>query len=137
MEIFGRKLSSPIICAPVGVQNIMHKDAEEATARACRNIQVPFILSTAATRTIEEVAQANDDGERWYQLYWPRPQDEEVTLSLLKRAKDNGYKVLVVTLDTFNLAWRPTDVSSYISFSASKLCLTLKAGHKLSAFPMG
>jgi lactate 2-monooxygenase len=111
VELFGIKLSSPIICAPIGVQKIMHEDAEEATAKACRNIGVPMILSTAATRTIEEVAKANGDGLRWYQLYWPKPQDEEITLSLLKRAKDNGYKVLVVTLDTFNLAYRPTDVS--------------------------
>ncbi len=89
----------------------MHKDAEEATARACMKLGVPMILSTAATRTIEQVAKANGGGERWYQLYWPRLQDEEITLSLLNRAKEGGFKVLVVTLDTFNLAWRPTDVS--------------------------
>jgi len=100
----------------------MHKDAEEATARACKNLNIPMILSTAATRTIEQVAKANSDGERWYQLYWPRPQDEEVTLSLLKRAKENGYGVLVVTLDTFNLAWRPYDVS-FPCFSLSRRLL--------------
>ena len=76
-----------------------------------------MILSSAATRTIEQVAEANGTGDRWYQLYWPRPQWEEVTVSLLKRAKANGYKVLVVTLDTFNLAWRPTDLdTSYLPF---------------------
>jgi lactate 2-monooxygenase len=95
------------------VQKIMHKDAESATASACQNLGIPMILSTAATRTIEQVAEANGDGLRWYQLYWPRPQDEEITLSLLKRARENGFKVLVVTLDTFNLAWRPNDVSEF------------------------
>jgi isopentenyl diphosphate isomerase/L-lactate dehydrogenase-like FMN-dependent dehydrogenase len=89
----------------------MHANAEEATAAACQHLDIPMILSTAATRTIEEVAVANGDGHRWYQLYWPRPQDEEITLSLLKRAKENGFKVLVVTLDTFSVAWRPADVS--------------------------
>jgi lactate 2-monooxygenase len=95
------------------VQKIMHKDAELATASACQKLGIPMILSTAATQTIEQVAEANGDGLRWYQLYWPRPQNEEITLSLLKRARDNGFKVLVVTLDTFNLAWRPTDVSEF------------------------
>jgi lactate 2-monooxygenase len=116
--LFGKVIKSPIICAPIGVQNIMHKDAETATAEACANIECPMVLSTAATRTIEEVAEANGlDGERWFQLYWPRPQDEEVTLSLLKRAKDSGFRVLVVTLDTFNLAWRPNDLDhGYLPF---------------------
>jgi len=82
-----------------------------------------MVLSTAATRTIEEVALANGDGDRWYQLYWPKPQDEEVTASLLRRAQANGYKVLVITLDTFNLAWRPTDLDeSYLPFIWGEGC---------------
>jgi lactate 2-monooxygenase len=117
VNLFGTTYKSPILVAPVGVQNIMHSDAEEATARACKNVGVPMILSTAATRTIEEVAQANGDGDRWYQLYWPKPQEEAITASLLNRAKANGYKVLVVTLDTFTLAWRPVDLDhSYLPF---------------------
>ncbi|EHY59987.1 hypothetical protein HRR83_006349 [Exophiala dermatitidis] len=117
VELFGKRYPSPLLVAPVGVQKIMHSDAEEATARAARRVGVPMILSSAATRTIEQVAEANGDGNRWYQLYWPKPQWEELTVSLLNRAKANGYKVLVVTLDTFNLAWRPTDLdSSYLPF---------------------
>lgn len=117
IDLFGTKYTSPLLVAPVGVQNIMHRDAEEATAKACRNVGVPMILSSAATRTIEQVAAANGNGDRWYQLYWPRPQWEDVTVSLLKRAQANGYKVLVVTLDTFNLAWRPTDLdTAYLPF---------------------
>jgi lactate 2-monooxygenase len=117
VTLFGTKYESPLLVAPVGVQNIMHPDAEEATAKACRELKVPMILSTAATRTIEQVAAANGDGDRWYQLYWPRPQYEDVTVSLLQRAKANGYKVLVVTLDAFNLAWRPTDLdTAYLPF---------------------
>lgn len=77
VNLFGTMYKSPILVAPVGVQNIMHSDAEEATARACKNVGVPMILSTAATRTIEEVAEANGDGNRWYQLYWPKPQEED------------------------------------------------------------
>jgi isopentenyl diphosphate isomerase/L-lactate dehydrogenase-like FMN-dependent dehydrogenase len=82
-----------------------------------------MILSTAATRTIEQVAEANGDGDRWFQLYWPKPQCEDVTASLLNRAKAAGFKVLVVTLDTFNLGWRPTDLdTSYLPFVWGEGC---------------
>lgn len=116
-------LQHPILAAPVGVQEIVHRDGEEATARAARQVGVPMILSTAATRSIEQVATANGDGDRWYQLYWPRPQAEDVTVSLVRRAKAAGYKVLVVTLDTFSLAWRPYDLDgAYLPFIFGQGC---------------
>lgn len=123
VELFGTRYRSPLLVGPVGVQEIAHREGEEATARACREVGVPMVLSTAATRTIEQVAQANGDGDRWFQLYWPRPQDEDVTVSLLRRAKANGFRVLVVTLDTFMLAWRPTDLdASYLPFIWGQGC---------------
>lgn len=123
VELFGVNYQSPILVAPIGVQGILHAEGEEATARACKQLGVPMILSTAATRTIEEVATANGDGDRWFQLYWPRPAFEDITASLLNRAKENGYKVLVVTLDTFNLGWRPNDLDeSYLPFIYGQGC---------------
>lgn len=123
VELFGTCYPSPMLLAPVGVQEIVHSDGEEATARAGCALNVPIILSSAATRSIEQVAKANGDGKRWFQLYWPRPQAEEITASLLQRAKDNGFKVLVVTLDTFNLAWRPNDLdTSYLPFIMGQGC---------------
>jgi lactate 2-monooxygenase len=68
--LFGVKLPSPVLLAPVGVQGILHKDGELATASAAARLGVPFIMSTASTRSIEAVAKANGDGHRWYQLYW-------------------------------------------------------------------
>jgi isopentenyl diphosphate isomerase/L-lactate dehydrogenase-like FMN-dependent dehydrogenase len=39
-------------------------------------------------------------------------------LSLLKRAKENNYKALVVTLDTMSIGWRPHDLATaYIPFA--------------------
>jgi lactate 2-monooxygenase len=74
-----------------------------------------MILSTAATTAIEDVAVANGDGQRWYQLYWPK--DRAVAASLLGRAQAAGYSVLVVTLDTRVLAWRPRDLDNgYLPF---------------------
>lgn len=100
--------------APVGVQSIFHEDKETGLASVCSEIGVPYILSTASSSSIEEVAAACP-GPRWYQLYWP--QDNDITASLLSRAKKSGYKVLVVTLDTWALAWRPADLDgAYIPF---------------------
>ncbi|KAF2116513.1 FMN-dependent dehydrogenase [Lophiotrema nucula] len=123
VELFGHRYKSPLLVAPIGVQEIAHQDGEEATARACASVGVPMILSTAATRSIEQVAKANRDGDRWYQLYWPKPQAEELTASLLNRAKVNGFKVLVVTLDTFVIGWRPKDLDeSYLPFIYGQGC---------------
>ena len=84
--LFGVKLPSPIIIAPVGVQGILHKDGELATASAAASVGVPITMSTASTRSIEAVAKANGDGHRWYQLYWcassPPSRDPTMTLTL-------------------------------------------------------
>lgn len=103
VELFGQKYDTPILMAPVGVQSIFHEDKETGLAEVCAEVGVPYILSTASSSSIEDVAAANGDGKRWYQLYWP--QSDDITVSLLKRAKENGFSVLVVTLDTWSLAW--------------------------------
>lgn len=114
--ILGVKYPTPCLIAPIGVQAIFHEDKETGMAQIASELGLPFILSTAASSTIEEVAKSNgENGQRWYQLYWP--QDDEVTISLLHRAKGAGYKVLVVTLDTWALAIRPADLDlAYVPF---------------------
>ncbi|KAL8962758.1 MAG: hypothetical protein Q9183_005105, partial [Haloplaca sp. 2 TL-2023] len=116
VELFGQKLESPILIAPVGVQTIFHHDKETGVAEIAREIGVPYILSTASSSSIEEVAEANGDGTRWFQLYWP--QDNEITKSLLRRARENGFTTLLITLDTWALAWRPADLdNAYVPFA--------------------
>ncbi|KAH9961462.1 FMN-dependent dehydrogenase [Lactifluus volemus] len=115
--LFGVKLPSPIIIAPVGIHGILHEDGELATASAAASVGVPFVMSSASSRSIEAVAKANDDGHRWYQLYWPLHND--VTLSILGRAKAAGFTALMVTVDTFMLGWRPYDLDkAYLPFLA-------------------
>ena len=97
------------------MQSIVHPDAELAVARAASSAGVPFILSTASSKTLEDVAQAAGDGLRWFQLYWGR--DPELTASFLSRAERAGYSALVVTLDTNLLSWRPRDIQhAYLPF---------------------
>ncbi len=113
--VLGADLPVPVLLAPVGVLGIAHPDAESAVARAAAAAGVPMVLSTAATTAMEDVAAANGNGQRWYQLYWPK--DRAVAASFLGRAQAAGYSVLVVTLDTRILAWRPRDLDNgYLPF---------------------
>jgi isopentenyl diphosphate isomerase/L-lactate dehydrogenase-like FMN-dependent dehydrogenase len=115
ITLFGAELPAPVLLAPVGVQSIVHPDGELATARAAAALGVPMILSTASAHTIEEVAEASGAGPRWFQLYWPA--DPDVCASILGRARKEGYSTLVVTLDTWTLAWRPRDLDqAYLPF---------------------
>lgn len=128
------RADSPVLMAPVGVQNAYHADGEVGVASACADLGVPFIYSTASSTPIEEVAAAADKtfaesengpgagrAPRWYQLY--RPRDNKITASLLHRAKSVGCTALVVTLDTFTLSWRPTDLDTgFLPFMAGQGC---------------
>jgi lactate 2-monooxygenase len=114
-EILGTSIPAPLMLAPIGVQSIVHPDGELATARAATDVGLPHILSTASSYAMEEVAEAAGDGPRWYQLYWPN--DPDLAASFLQRAEKVGYTAVVVTLDTWLLAWRPRDLEgAYLPF---------------------
>lgn len=114
-EVLGTRLPAPVMLAPIGVQSIIHEDGEVATARAAHSVGVPIVQSTASSKTIEEVGEAIGDTPHWFQLYWPS--EDEVTKSFLARAEDAGFSAIVVTLDTFFLAWRPRDLeAAYLPF---------------------
>ena len=115
VSVLGTPMAAPLMLAPVGVQSIIHPEAELAAARAAAAHGVPFILSTAASRSIEQVAEAMGQGSRWYQLYWPN--DRELATSFVSRAERAGYEAIVVTLDTWLLGWRPRDLQcAYLPF---------------------
>ena len=100
----------PVFMAPIGIHAWFHEDKEIGTISACEALRVPYCLSTASATSMEELCKASPDTNKWFQLYWPT--DEEITASLLTRAKANGFKALVVTLDTWTLGWRPADLDN-------------------------
>lgn len=115
VALLGQRYPAPIYLAPVGVQGIIHPAGELATARACARLGIPFTLSTVASYTIEQVAEAMGNAPRWFQLYWSR--NHEVAASFVRRAEAAGYSAIVVTVDTFMLAWRPRDLKrAYLPF---------------------
>ncbi len=115
IELLGAKLPAPVLLGPVGVQGIVHAEAELATGRAAAALGLPFVLSTVSSQPIEKVAQAMGAAPRWFQLYWGK--NPELTASMLQRAEKAGYTALVVTLDTSMLGWRERDLQhGYLPF---------------------
>ena len=81
----------------------------------------PFTLSSAASHSIEEIAEAMGGAPRWFQLYWV--ERREICSSLVKRAEAAGYAAMVVALDALTLGWRPRDLrNAYLPFLAGEGC---------------
>ena len=115
VDVLGLRLPVPVMIAPVGVLSILHKDADLAVARAAKAHGVPVILSTASSKTMEEVAAELGDSPRWFQLYWPS--DPELAASFVARAEASAYQAIVVTVDTAMLGWRERDLrNAYLPF---------------------
>ncbi|MBX6349984.1 MAG: alpha-hydroxy-acid oxidizing protein [Clostridia bacterium] len=115
VDVFGRPWPAPVYLSPVGVQSIVHPDAELAAARAAKALGLAFALSTVSSKPLEEVAAEAGEAPLWFQLYPAR--DREVTASLLARAEKASYEALVVTVDTTMLGWRERDLRlGYLPF---------------------
>ena len=102
--------STPIGFAPIGINKIYNPLGELPVAKAAQELNLPYCLSTAGSTPIEDVAAANGEGVRLYQLYMPH--DDELTISLLTRAHDSGFTACILTLDTWQLAWRHHDTAT-------------------------
>ena len=70
VELFGRRLPTPFLIAPIGVLELAHRDADVAVAKAAASEGVPMIFSNQASRSMEDCAGAMGDAPRWFQLYW-------------------------------------------------------------------
>jgi lactate 2-monooxygenase len=121
VEVLGTSSPAPFLLAPIGVLSIAHADGELAVARAAAATGVPMVLSSAASHSLEDVAEAMGGAQRWFQLYWVN--DRDVAVSLVERAEAAGYGAIVVTLDTLTLGWRPRDLSkAYLPFVTGEGC---------------
>jgi lactate 2-monooxygenase len=115
IELFGRKLKTPLLIAPIGVQELAHKDADLATAKAAAAEGVPMIFSNQASVPMETTAAVMRDAPRWFQLYWSK--SDELVASLVRRAEACGCDAIAVTLDTTLLGWRTRDLDlAYLPF---------------------
>ncbi|WP_375260857.1 alpha-hydroxy acid oxidase [Palleronia sp.] len=94
--LMGRKWSLPVGIAPVGMSGLIWPGAEVELARAAARAGIPYCLSTVAAATPEEVGSATAD-HGWFQLYPPR--DPGIRRDMLSRARNSGFKTLILTAD--------------------------------------
>jgi isopentenyl-diphosphate delta-isomerase len=104
VELLGNRQEFPVMITPLGVQSLLHEEGELATARACRELDVPFTLSSLASTPMEEVSDALGETTKWFQFYWSS--DRAVAESFLDRAEASGYDAIVFTVDAPTLGWR-------------------------------
>jgi lactate 2-monooxygenase len=123
VELFGARLPTPLMMAPVGVIGLCEPGGhgDLLTARASAVTGVPMIASTLSQDPLEDVAAAAGDTRPWFQLY--PPSDRALTESLVARAEAAGYAAVVVTLDTTMLGWRPRDLTLASFPQLRGLCL--------------
>ncbi len=99
-------VSMPILVAPTAAHALAHPDAECATAQAAGAAGTLMVVSSSATRSLEDVARAAS-GPLWFQLYIRRLRHAE---ALVVRAQAAGYRALVLTVDTPRLGNRERDI---------------------------
>ena len=107
-KVLGEEIGIPVLTAPVAYQRMAHPDGEAAVARAAAAAGTIMCLSTFATTSAADVAEAAPDSRRWFQLYW-HP-DRGVTRSLLDQARETGFSAVLFTLDVPVLGRRERDL---------------------------
>lgn len=106
-ELFGHTYDAPFGVAPVGLQGLIWPNAPEILAKAAFEHNIPFILSTVSTASIERIMEITE-GNAWYQLY--HPAEELIKDDIINRAEASGCKVLVILCDVPSFGFRPRDI---------------------------
>ncbi|WP_327418567.1 alpha-hydroxy acid oxidase [Streptomyces sp. NBC_01233] len=105
-RILGRTWAAPTAIAPIAYHTLAHPEGEVATARGAGTAGVPFVVSTFAGRTLEDIAEAAT-APLWLQVYCFR--DRSTTRELVRRAEQAGFEALVLTVDAPRLGRRLRD----------------------------
>lgn len=107
VELFDHVYDAPFGISAVGLQSLMWPKTSQFLAKAAKEHNIPFMLSTVTTMSIEEAAKITDRNF-WFQLYYPKDKDKRE--DILKRAWDNGCRVLCLLSDVPTFGYRPKDV---------------------------
>ena len=106
--VLGRSVEMPVLLGPAGTARLVHRDGELAAVRAASRMGTVYCLSTGASCSIEEVAEAAGGGTLWFQVYMWR--SRELVESLISRAERAGYHAIILTVDTATAGRRDRDL---------------------------
>ncbi|WP_019169974.1 alpha-hydroxy acid oxidase [Pseudaminobacter salicylatoxidans] len=96
-NILGTPSSLPLAVGPTGAAGFGWHKGDIAIARAAAGAGIPYGLSTSATASIEEIAEAIPQGRRWFQAYILK--NRHFTEKLIARAQAAGFEALMITVD--------------------------------------
>ena len=108
-DLCGIAYNAPFGIAPVGLQGVMWANAPLILAKMAAEYNIPYVLSTVSTASIEQVAKVSDS-QALFQLY--NPQDDYIRSDLICRADDAGYRAMFVTADMASDGYRGRDMKS-------------------------
>lgn len=106
-KLFGIEYDAPFGIAPVGLQGLMWPNSPEILAKAAFEHNIPFILSTVTTTSIERASELTE-GRAWFQLY--HPTENRLRDDIIKRAAEAECPVLVILCDVPTFGFRPRDI---------------------------
>src|SRR5436190_7956904 len=106
-ELFGHVYDAPFGIAPLGLQGLIYPNSPEILAKAAFEQNIPFILSTVTTSSIERISEITE-GRAWYQLY--HPTENEIRDKIIQRAAAAQCPVLAVLCDVPTFGYRPRDI---------------------------
>ncbi len=124
-QILGQEHGLPLLIAPTAFARLAHPEGECAVARAAAAEGVTQVLSTLSTTSLEEVAKAAPDGNRWFQLYVFK--DRGLTADLVRRAEASGYQAIVMTVDAPMLGKRERDARNRFALPEGLTAANLSA----------
>jgi isopentenyl diphosphate isomerase/L-lactate dehydrogenase-like FMN-dependent dehydrogenase len=94
-SVGGVPLSMPLMFAPTGFLGLSHWRGDIHAARAAAAAKTRYVVSTASSWSLEEIAEASPIGH-FFQLY---PREGDIAAKLMRRAWAAGYRVMMVTVD--------------------------------------
>jgi len=107
-ELFGHVYDAPFGIAPVGLQGLIWPNSPEILASAAFKHNIPFVLSTVSTSTIERISEITE-GQAWFQLY--HPADNSLRDQIIKRASEHC-PVLVILSDVPTFGYRNKEIKN-------------------------
>jgi L-lactate dehydrogenase (cytochrome) len=111
-ELFGHRYDAPFGISPIGLQGLMWPNSSEILAKAAVEHNVPYILSTVGTSSIERIAEITS-GKFWFQLY--HPAKTSMRDDILQRLEDVECPVLVVLVDVPSFGFRYREIKAGLS----------------------
>jgi L-lactate dehydrogenase (cytochrome) len=107
-ELFGHIYDAPFGIAPVGLQGLIWPGAPEILAKAAFEHNIPFVLSTVSTSSIERISEITE-GRAWFQLY--HPAENSLRDKIISRAAEHC-PVLVILTDVPAFGYRPKEIKN-------------------------